>query len=109
MKIAETLIEYAEGEGPLWTLFWLWGVALSWILFVLFGLIALAAGINWWLFSVVAAVMLPYTAWIVVSVWQCAFNVTNDLWGYIARCATVVWAFNVGIAGGLLLSELVLD
>ncbi len=32
------LAYYWRGEGPLWRVFWLWGVLGSWILFALFAL-----------------------------------------------------------------------
>jgi|GEM_PF-1618583 len=106
--LAGFLLYYADGHAPLWQVFWLWGVALSWILFGVFWVLANAMGLNWGLFTVATVVMMPYTAWILVSVWQCAFNVGNDLWGYLARALTLVWAVNIGVAAGLLLSELVL-
>lgn len=99
-------LHYSEGNAPLWKAFWVWGVALSWILFGLFTLLTSAIGLNWGVFMLATVVMMPYTAWILVAVWLCAFNVGNDLWGYIARFLTVVWALNIGLAAGLLLTEL---
>jgi len=103
------LCHYTEGHAPLWKAFWLWGVVLSWILFAVFAGLASTMGITWGLFALATIVMVPYTAWILVSVWQCAFNVGNDLWGYLARFLTIVWSLNIGIAAGLLISELALS
>lgn len=100
------IMHYSEGEAPLWKAFWIWGVALSWILFGLFTALTNAVGLNWGVFALATIVMMPYTAWILVAVWQCAFNVGNDLWGYLARFLTLVWALNIGLAAGLLLAEL---
>lgn len=102
------LLHYADGHAPLWKAFWIWGVALSWLLFALFAGIVSAAGLSWPLFIVAAIVMMPYTAWILVAVWLCAFNTDNELWGYTARFLTVVWSVNIGVAGGFLMSALVL-
>lgn len=102
------LLHYSEGHAPLWKAFWLWGFALSWILFALFAGLASAIGVTWGLFALATVVMVPYTAWILVSVWCCAFNVDNDLWGYIARFLTIVWSLNVGLVAGVLLTELAL-
>lgn len=103
------LLFYADGHAPLWKAFWLWGVLLSWILFAVFAGLASMTGVNWGLFALATIVMMPYTAWILVAVWQCAFNTDNDLWGYLARFLTLVWAVNVGIAGGLLITHLLLS
>jgi len=107
--LVDFLVYYAEGDAPLWKAFWLWGVVLSWILFAAFATAINSVGISWLLFAVATIVMIPYTAWILVAVWRCAFNVRNDLWGYLARFLTVVWSLNIGIAAGLLVSELALS
>ncbi len=99
---------YAEGHAPLWKAFWLWGVVLSWILFGAFAGLANLIGLNWGLFLLATIVMVPYSAWILVSVWLCADNVTNVLWSYVARFLTVIWALNIGVAAGLLLLEIAL-
>ena len=52
--------------------------------------------------------MVPYTTWILTSVWMCARNVGNPMWGDAARFLTFIWALNVGVVGGWMLSELVL-
>lgn len=98
---------YVTGEGPLWKVFWLYGVIGSWALFGLFYLGLQTVGINWGLFLVSAIVMLPYTAWILTSVWMCAHNVRNLAWGDAARFVTFIWALNIGLVGGWLVSRLV--
>lgn len=105
--IANVVMYYLRGEGPLWKLFWLWGVVGSWILFALFLLAVQTWGITWGLVVVSGVVMMPYSVWILASVWQCAQNVNNDLWGNLARFLTLVWALNLGAVGGLLLKELI--
>lgn len=36
----------------------------------------------------------PYTTWILVSVWRCANNTEERIWGLFARLLTVAWACN---------------
>lgn len=85
---------YPRGNGPLWKVFWLYGVIpsnllLGVILWMLWFQAALGAIIT------MLAVLLVYTGWIVVSVWQCADNVkTEHYYGVIARWLTVAWAAN---------------
>jgi len=85
---------YWRGEGPLWKVYWLYGVlgsnALALILLWLMQRGAMDSG---W-FQLVLLVLAVYTVWIVVSVWRCAFNVQNPLYGHMARALTVAWAIN---------------
>ena len=107
-KTHSTVRYYVLGKGPLWRIFWLWGVLGSWILFAAFYAALQAWGVTWGLFAVAAIIMLPYTAWIITSVWLCAHNVGNRMWGDAARFLTFIWALNVGVVGGWLLTELIL-
>ncbi len=100
---------HLRGEGRLWSVFWIWGVLGSWILFGVFYAALQAIGITWTLFFASAVVMLPYTTWILTSVWMCARNVGNPMWGDAARFLTFIWALNVGAVGGWMLSGLVLS
>ena len=84
-----------RGEGRLWLVFWIYGVLLSIIVTGVF-LAQLATedpipGFKQ--FLIVA--FIPYTVWILVSIWRCAFNVENELYGYMARVLTIAWAINV--------------
>lgn len=106
--LAGFLMYYAEGHAPLWKAFWIWGVALSWVLFAVFYAVVTVTGVTWPLFIVATIIMVPYTAWILVAVWLCAFNTQNDLWGYAARFLTIVWSANIGLAAGFLMAELIL-
>jgi hypothetical protein len=99
---------YLDGRGPLRRLFWLWGVLGSWILFALFYTALTQLGVTWGLFFVSAVIMVPYTAWVLTSVWMCATNVDNRMWGDAARFLTFFWALNVGVVGGWMLTQLVL-
>lgn len=100
--LIDTLHSYWRGEGPLWRVFWLWGVIGSWILAALFLGAVLTLGISWPLYIVTGIVMITYTAWILVSVWRCAPNVDAEHWGVIARALTFAWALNVVFVGAFL-------
>jgi hypothetical protein len=101
------VLYYLYGEGPLWRVFWLWGVVGSWILFAIFIFALQAIGVTWALVVVSAVVMMPYSVWILASVWQCAPHVGNDFWGNLARFLTVIWALNLGVVGGFLIRDLI--
>lgn len=97
-----TFVEYYwRGEGPLWKIYWLYGVLLSLGLAVVIA----AAGLGHWvplpgLIAMLVGLAL-YTVWILVSVWRCAENVARhpfgydpELWTALARTATIAWAIN---------------
>ena len=109
MNADNVVTHYLSGQGRLWRVFWLWGVVGSWILFAVFYTALQATGVTWALFVVSAIVMLPFTTWILTSVWMCAQNVENRMWGDAARFLTFIWALNVGVVGGWMLTRLVLD
>lgn len=100
--MTDILSIYWQGRGPLWKVFWLWGVVGSWILAALFLAAVLGLGISWPLYLVTAVIMVCYTVWILVSVWRCAENATQEHWGLIARMLTVAWALNVILVGAFL-------
>ena len=86
------ILHYWQGQGYLWQVFWLYGVATSLILAAIFA-IAVVQDIKW-LQLVMIAVFACYTAWIVVSVWRCAPNVADQRLVPIARGLTIAWALN---------------
>lgn len=92
-----------RGRRRLAPVFWLYGVAGSW-LFVLRYAIALQRGQM-----LVQQVLLPcfvaYTVWILVSVWRCAAN-AEPFWGGLARWLTVAWALNAALVTGFLQIDL---
>lgn len=93
---------YWKGHGPLWKVYWLYGVLGSNVLgAVLLFLIRQGALGTFW-FQVVWLLLAAYTVWIVVSVWRCAFNVDNPVYGHMARALTVAWAINALMVLGFL-------
>ena len=104
---SSTLVgRYWRGEGPLWRVYWLYGVAFS---LVITALIVIAAILKWITPVILAGALLgaaAYTQWILVSIWRCAYNVRTDAfglrryaWGMLARWLTVAWAIGaIGLA-----------
>jgi hypothetical protein len=85
--------------------FWLWGVAGSWVLAGLFLAGVVTVGVSWALYWIAAVITIAYTVWILVSVWRCAEG-ASDQWRLIAPMLTVAWALNVFFVGLFLGFEL---
>jgi xanthine/uracil permease len=81
-----------HGEEPLWKVFWVYGVATSVVIVALY-IVAFYDG-RMALRQVLLPCFAAYTAWILVSVWRCASNTNEKLWGTLARFLTVAWAGN---------------
>ena len=81
-----------RGEQPLWKVFWAYGVVTSSVL-VTFYIIAFYVD-RIALRQVLLLCFAPYTAWILISVWRCANNTEERIWGLFARFLTVAWACN---------------
>lgn len=101
-----------RGDAPLWRVYWLQGVlasgaaAAATLLAVTHGWVG-PAGLL-----LLLAAGAAYTAWLLVAIWRCAFNVRGaplgvppEAWGVLARWLTVAWAINLaGLAAMLLTS-----
>lgn len=103
---------YWRGEGPLWKIYWLYGVYGSLLMAVmiaralaadLFGPVTIPAAL---------AVGGSYTTWVLVGIWRCAFNVAGtplgmdrNGWALLARMLTVAWGINV-MAGFLFVATM---
>lgn len=72
-----------RGEEKLWKVFWLYGVVGGILINLVVGL-ALGEGIIGLL------VQLPFTIWIMVSEWRCAWNAGAKFWGYIVRVLVIL-------------------
>ena len=93
---------YWRGHGPLWKVYWLYGVLGSCVLTaILLYLISTGSTDTVW-FQVVLLLLAAYTVWIVIAVWRCAFNVRDERLGHIARALTVAWAINAALVLGFL-------
>ena len=92
-KIETFLLSYCYGEQKLWKAFWLLGFIFQ-ILFFYFLLFLLYVGmllkLTWSIKITVFLLSNIYTVWILVSIWNCAYNVKNKIWGDISRVIVVL-------------------
>ena len=102
------LRSYWHGEGPLWKLYWIYGVLLSTIGGAFLLAVVLQGAVPLPTLLPIFAIALIYTGYILVSIWRSAFNITSDpmgidreAWGWLARVLTIGWALNA--AGGSLM------
>ncbi len=81
-----------RGQLPLGRVFWLYGVAISSALIAvyLFAFLADAVALR----QILVLCFIPYTVWILVSIWRCSNNVREQFWRMLARFLTVAWACN---------------
>lgn len=108
----ESLGRYWRGEGPLWKLYWVYGVLGS---LLLSAAIALPMWQRWIGQGVAIAALVGgaiYTAWILVSVWRCALNIkgeplgmSREGWALLVRMLTVAWAINFAALAAMLFSD----
>ena len=92
-KIEVFLLSYWNGEQKLWKAFWLLGFIFQ-ILFFYFLLFLLYVGmllkLTWSIKITVFLLSNIYTVWILVSIWNCAYNVKDKIWGDISRVIVVL-------------------
>ena len=92
-KIEIFLLSYWDGEQKLWKAFWLLGFIFQ-ILFFYFLLFLLYVGmllkLTWSIKITVFLLSNIYTVWILVSIWNCAYNVKTKIWGDISRLIVVL-------------------
>lgn len=93
---------YWQGRGPLWKVYWLYGVLGSNMLALILLLLMQRGAIGSLWFQIVLLLLAAYTVWIVVSVWRCAFNVEKPMYGHMARALTAAWAINALMVLGFL-------
>jgi hypothetical protein len=106
------LLQTWRGEVPLWRVYWLYGVLGS---AILTALIVVPALLGWYTMPILVLALgigLAYTAWILVSIWRCAFNIKDeplgiprDILAMVARWLTVAWAINAMALSALLLQS----
>jgi hypothetical protein len=108
----DAILRYWRGEGPLWRLYWIWGVLVSCVLALVVGVPAAYGWIGPATTFALLALGAVYTIWILVSVWRCAFNIEGvplgiaaEAWGMLARWLTVAWAINAAAFGAILLQS----
>ena len=92
-KVESLLLSYWNGERKLWKAFWIMGFVLQ-ILFFYFLLflsyIGFLFGLTWSIKVIIFLISNIYTIWILVSIWNCAYNVKNKIWGDLSRVIVVL-------------------
>ena len=94
-KVESLLLSYWNGERKLWKTFWIMGFVFQifFFYFLLFlSYIGLLFGLTWSIKVIIFLISNIYTIWILVSIWNCAYNVKNKIWGDLSR---VIVVFNV--------------
>jgi hypothetical protein len=71
-------MRYWRGEGPLWRLYWIYGVLISTAGGTLIMTATLYHLFSPWLILALVLLGLAYTVWILVSTWRCAFNIEGE-------------------------------
>ena len=92
-KVESLLLSYWNGERKLWKTFWIMGFVFQ-ILFFYFLLflsyIGFLFGLTWSIKVIILLISNIYTIWILVSIWNCAYNVKNKIWGDLSRVIVVL-------------------
>jgi len=92
-KVESLLLSYWNGERKLWKAFWIMGFVFQ-ILFFYFLLflsyIGFLFGLTWSIKVIIFLISNIYTIWILVSIWNCAYNVKNKIWGDLSRVIVVL-------------------
>ena len=92
-KIEILLLSYWNGEQKLWKAFWLMGFVFQ-ILFLYFLLVLLyfgvLIGLTWSIKVTIFLLSNIYQIWILVSIWNCAYNVRNKTWGHLSRSIVIL-------------------
>ncbi len=92
-KIEDFLLSYWKGEKKLWKAFWVMGFVFQILIFyiLLFLLyIGQFIGLTWSIKITVFLISNIYTIWILVSIWNCAYNVKKKIWGDLSRVIVVL-------------------
>ena len=92
-KIENFLLSYWNGEQKLWKAFWLMGFVFQ-ILFLYFLLVLLyfgvLIGLTWSIKVTIFLLSNIYQIWILVSIWNCAYNVRNKTWCHLSRSIVIL-------------------
>jgi len=87
------LLSYWNGKQKLWKAFWLMGFVFQILFFFFLSLIlviGLALGLTWSIKIFIFLVSNIYTIWILVSIWNCAYNVKKKIWGDLSRLLVII-------------------
>ena len=92
-KIENFLFSYWNGKQKLWKAFWVMGFIFQFLIgYFLFLLLYIGQfiGLTWSIKITVFLISNIYTIWILVSIWNCAYNVKKKIWGDLSRVIVVL-------------------
>lgn len=79
------LLNYLMGREKLWRAYWLLGLAGT----VYLTIVSMGTGVGAFPEPVGLTLEALYAVYYAVAIWNCAFNVENPLWGYLARFSVI--------------------
>jgi len=80
------LLSYPLGREKLWKAYWLLGLVGT----VYFTIVRMATGVGAFPQPVGQTLEVLYALYAALSIWNCAFNVEQRIWGYLARLSVVL-------------------
>ena len=92
-NIEDFLLSYWNGKQKLWKAFWLMGFVFQILLFYFLSFLlylGLLIGLTWSIKITIFLLSNIYTIWILVSIWRCAYNVKNKIWGNLSRVIVIL-------------------
>lgn len=92
-KLDNFLLNYWNGKEKLWKAFWIMGFLFQFIfifILILLNYLGLYIGLTWSIKIIIFLISNLYTIWIFVSIWNCAYNVKNKIWGDLARTIIIL-------------------
>ena len=84
----EFVTDSLKGREPLWRVFWLYAVVVGLVLTVVFDTVIDRLGTIGW--TLVVAPSALWGLWILIALWQCAFQTEWRGWAYLARTAVIL-------------------
>jgi len=99
----EFITDSLKGREPLWKVFWLYTVLLGVVLTVIFGTVIDGLGTIGWTLVVVLSAL--WGLWVLIAVWQCAFQTEWRGWAYLARTGVILIVIGVMLRTAISLSD----
>ena len=92
-EIEDYLLSYWYGKQKLWKAFWLMGFVFQIVIyFFLYSILYIGTkiGLTWSIKIIIFLISNIYTIWILVSIWKCAYNVKDKIWGIVSRAIVIL-------------------
>ncbi len=99
----EFITDSLKGREPLWKVFWLYTIVLGLVLTVIFGTVVDSLGTIGW--TLVIALTALWGLWVLIALWQCAFQTEWRGWAYLARTAVILIVIVVVVEFAVVLND----